>query len=252
MRFLLSVLFVFSTMSSALSQRLNVSFQQEIIKQGSLVEAKIGVDGESLQKLQLNKLRGQTIAETLYIHSLTSFMRRSGDNVFEAEAVVVLAKVPESREFTANLEGVQIVVSLGDVQVQSTEPEKGFLFSDFTVPEPLKLFRWIAGLLSLVVLGVGIFVFLRRRRLKNQIIKRKRSLKESLVSANSYEEVLAVWDRKFEFFETFPQIRDAFEEFQKVLFKYQFKRTKSDAEKSEILKSYRDFVNKVQGGLDGI
>ncbi len=252
MRPLFTILFIISLMTTALAQKLEVSFQQTVIKQGSLVQAKIGVDGESFQKLQLNKLRGQTIAETLYIHSLSSFMRRSGDNVFEADAVVVLAKVPASSEFAANLDGVQIVVSLGDVQVQSTEPDKGFLFSDFTVAEPLKLFRWVLAILAIVILGTGIYVIIRRNRLKNHVRKYKRALKESLVSANSYEEVLSVWDRKYEFFESFPHIRDAFEDFQKTLFKYQFKRTKSEFEKNEILKSYREFLAKVQGGLDGI
>ncbi|WP_408098459.1 hypothetical protein ACJVC5_05985 [Peredibacter sp. HCB2-198] len=231
---------------------LNLDFGKNEIKQGSLETAKILLKADAVQRVPLQKLKGQTLADTLYFYDVSPLMRKEGSDYFEAEAKVIFAKAPETNALGTKFGEEDLLITWGNSQVLPTEAAQGFIFGKFEIPSRPKILLWLS-----VTLGVGILAFLiiwgrKKYLIKTTLKKKKRALKQELLSATTYQEVVDLWKKKHKFFDEFPQVEEPFKSFEAVLFKYQFKPRQNEAEISQVIEAYRDFVRKVEGGLNGI
>ncbi|WPU65521.1 hypothetical protein [Peredibacter starrii] len=231
---------------------LNLDFGKNEIKQGSIETAKILLKADAVQRVPLQKLKGQTLAETIYFYDVSPLMRKEGSDFFEAEAKVIFAKTPETNALGTKFGNEDLLVTWGNSQISPTEASKGFIFGKFEIPSRPKIILWLS-----IILGLGVLIFLviwgrKKYQIKTARKKKMQDLKRELLGATNYQEVVEVWKKKHKFLDTFPQIEESFKGFETVLFKYQFKPRQNETEMAQVTEAYRDFVRKIEGGLNGI
>ncbi len=215
-----------------------------------MIDAVIRLDAASVQKVELQKLKGISLADTVYLYQVSPLIR-SGDS-FEAEAKIIFLKVPESKPVIHKTESHEISINWSDVEVQPTEAPEKFLFGQFEVPGPLRVIEILIGLLALGLIVFGILKFQKKNKTKKLLRLKRAELKEKTISAQSYTDVVQLWQKKALLIKEFPHLVDPIKELEKVLFKYQFKQNQSETEKAEVMKAYREFINQIQGGFNGI
>lgn len=229
-----------------------MTFSSAKIKQGQLEEAEITMDFSAAQNFEIQKLKDTTPGDILYFHKISPMMRSDSGRTLSGQASVVFINVPQTNFIQFKEQDVTIYLTWNDIEITPTEAKPVFLYEDFSIPgrkEIKSLFIPIIILLILVPLGV--ILFRRFKKVKAEK-NRKRQLKESLMGANKYEEVVEIWKDKNRFISEFPGCEQAFRSLEEVLFKYQFKPTQDVSEKNEVMKAYRDFTNRLQENLNGI
>ena len=228
---------------------LNLVLPTDRVNQGEIVQGKI-VLGQSEGQVALNGLNGLNIQKTIYLISVSPFIGKDGN--YEAEAKVIFLKSPESAVLQETVNGEEIHIRWTTVEIIPTEEPKSFLLGNFNVPIKKSFTAWIiGGVLSLAFILLTLFLI--RLRKKKQVIKVKKiKLKNELMNNETYTEIVAMWRQKQIFLEAFPGIAEEFKEFEKVLFKYQFKKTQSESEVEEVILAYKSFCSNVLGILNGI
>ncbi|MFP5385483.1 MAG: hypothetical protein ACLGHN_05350 [Bacteriovoracia bacterium] len=238
-------------LSSAYAEVL-LSFPDGEVKQGSLEKTVLNVDMKTAQLFNIQKLKGETVEDVLYFHHISPLERKSDDGAFYAEATVIFAKVPESNSLIYKGENGNITISWPEIEVTTTEADQKLIFADFTIPGRKNV--WLFVLSALLLLSVGIFTWVFRQRWKTKQLekKRKQELKEQLFSARSFEDVVFIWQKKHQFLKEFDHLEEPFRHLEQTLFKYQFKPKQSESEKEEVLKAFRSFIQKIEGGFNGV
>lgn len=242
-------LIIFSNGIFAAAQ-MHIDLNAAVIKQGSLVDAVIRLDSNSVQQVELQKLKGVSLGETLYLYQVSPLLR-SGDS-FEADAKIIFLKVPEGKYLIHKLGENEVSISWSDVEVLPTEAPVQFLFGKFEIPGKKRVVEISILLLIFSFMIFGGLKLKRRLKKKKELRKIRSGLKDKVMSASEYQEVVSLWQQKVLLTKEFPHLSDHFKELETVLFKYQFKQSQNEIEKMEVMKAYRDFVNKVQGGFNGI
>lgn len=244
------ILFLFS--SIVWSQvNLELKLQSTQVKQGEIVSGKILYRSTSSQ-FPSAALKGKTIEKTLYLLQLAPFMGKQGQDYLEADAKVIFLDVPKSNRIAESINGQEVSVSWSSLEVQAIDPPKSFLFGDFDIPERVNFVKWftiIFGLGGILILVLWIF---RNYKRKKTIKQKLTFLKNELLQATSYDEIVAVWQKKHLILSTFPKVDEAFRKFEVILFKYQFKQQRKDFEIKEVQEAYESFKSQVKGVLDGI
>ena len=249
--FLLFILFVWFPAAHG-AVNIELMFEKNDIQQGSIETATARLTGESLQKINLQKLKGQTLGETLYLHNVSPLLRKEGSKEYESEFKVIFIKVPESSQIVQKFENDEINLKWSPVKVTPIEVPEKLIFEQFEIPEPLKVLKWMIGLVLMAGLVFGFIKIKKFREIKNKKRSMKKSIKDSIMAANSYEEIVTIWKRKLEITEVFPALGEPFKELEKTLFKFQFRPHQTEDDKNEVKKAYGDFLNAIQGGFDGI
>lgn len=246
---LISILFSNCLLAAA---RIDINFPVKEVKQGSLQHSVIRMDETSAQRIELQKLKGQTLGEILYIYSVSPLMRKDGGSAFEAEATIIFVKVPEQNKLTSKASGVDLEVTWNQVSVIPTEAPPELLFGTFTVPSRMKLMTWVGALVLLIILLVVSLKFRKNWLNKKTLKQRKLEAKAEISSAKEYADVVRLWQKKKSFIREFPHVEEPFRELEAVLFKYQFKPIQTETEKIEVMNAYRKFANQIEGGFSGI
>lgn len=229
---------------------MQLDLSSAVVKQGNLIDVVIRLDGSSVQQVELQKLKGVSLADTIYLYQVSPLLR-SGDK-FEADAKVIFLKVPESKPIMHKIGQNDISITWSDVEVQPTEAPAKFIFGQFDIPTRQKVFKITLALLALALIGFGIYKFREKNQLRKAIRQRRASLKEKVISASDYSEVVSLWQEKALLLKEFPHLIEPFKDLEQVLFKYQFKQSQNELEKAEVMKTYREFINRVSGGFNGI
>lgn len=251
MKIFLILLILISTNVLA-AARMEINFSSDKVKQGSLQKSLIKLDETSAQVIELQKLKGQTLGETLYIYSVSPLLRKDGGSTFEAEATVIFVKVPEQNKLGYKTPQTDIEVTWNQVEVIPTEAPQELLFGTFTIPSKMKLLTWFL-LLSAVVVLVIAGIKGRKLLLNKKALKiRKLNAKAEILSAKEFSDVVHLWQKKHSLFREFPHIEEPFKDLEKVLYKHQFKPFQTETEKIEVMNAYREFTNRIEGGFNGI
>jgi hypothetical protein len=232
--------------------RLKLSFSQDEIKQGSVQEAMLTVDMQSAQYLEIQKLKGLTPQDTIYFDKLSPLISNNKDATFEAQVSVIFLKVPDQNNLQFKLGESEVRISWNDIKVIPTQGEPTFIFEAFSIPGRRNITFWVLTLLILIVTGGLSFFIYQKIKLRQSAKQQRRLLREELLSANTYEEIVKVWQKKFHYQVVFPHTADAFRNLEKTLYQILFKPSQSEEEKKEILQAYRKFVSDIQGGFDGV
>jgi hypothetical protein len=229
---------------------MRLELSSAVIQQGSLIDAVIRLDGATVQQVELQKLKGLSLADTIYIYQVSPLIR-SGES-FEAEAKIIFLKVPETKPVVHKTETNEISITWSDVEVKPTEAPEKFLFGQFEIPGPRRVVQILLGLLTLGLVIFGVVKFNQKNKAKKTLRQKRVELKDKAMSAQSYLEVVHLWQQKDLLIKEFSHLIDPIKELEKVLFKYQFKQNQTDSEKAEVMKAYREFINQIQGGFNGI
>lgn len=232
--------------------KVTIKFNTSKIKQGSVVDAVLGLNSETTQKIQYNQLKGQTLGGSFYIHQAKPLMTKGSWDTLESDAKIIVVKIPENKPLIHKLGEDSIEVTWTDVEFVPTEVPKDFIFGTFEVPSRMDVIKWLL-IVSGFVLTVGL-IFYVYQKLKNRshIKQRRKALKTELFSATEYDQVVELWKKRDVFIKEFPFIEEQFRKLETVLYKYQFKPKQTEAEKSEVMRSYKLFVTDIQGGFRGI
>lgn len=228
------------------SPRVEMELLRPEVKQGSLVPVIFKLDTEAVQKVQLQKLVGQTLGEVLYFHEVSPLLKK-GDE-FTAEGSVIFVKIPETNLIKNN--GFDL--SWSSVTVSPTETDKQFIFTDFEIPvRPnfMIIVLSVLSLLAILVLGRRIY---KKHRLKKVARERKIKLKSLILGCKDYSEVVSFWMKRKELVEEFPHIEEPLRRLELILFRYQFKPHQSETERAEVMEAYRAFTRETEGGFHGI
>jgi hypothetical protein len=245
---LLSILFPMLAFGSGME----IVFEKEKIKQGSLERALLRMDEATAESIELQKLKGKTLAEHFYLYSLSPLVRKRGGASYEADITLIVTKIPKSKPLLHKFPAGTANVTWSSVEILPTEAPKEFLFGVFDVPARIRILTFIGVFLLIVSSAFLGFRFYRRWQLKEEERKRKKALKDEILSANEYEDVVHLWKKKFIYLKEFPHLETPFRDLETVLFKYQFKPGQTESEKELVLSAYNKFITDIQGGFDGI
>lgn len=246
---LLSLLISFSVLASA---RVELSFPVEKIKQGSIQSATARISTQNAQGLELQKLKGQTLGEVLYLYSVSPLLRKEGSQDFEAEVSVIFVKVPQANTLTQKTLYGELEVFWDNIEVVPTEAPQELLFGTFEIPSRVRIFKIIIILLGVLFVVGGLWKLQKFLKEKKAIKLRKEKIRDEILGAREYEDVVTLWQKKHQYFQEFPHIEDAFHKLETTLNKYQFKRSQAETEKIEVMNAYRKFIEEVKGGFNGI
>lgn len=228
---------------------LNLVLSAQEAKQGEIVQGKI-VLGQSEGQVALSGLNGLNIQKTIYLISISTFIGKNGN--YEADAKVIFLKKPEAVSLQETVNGEEISFKWTPIEIIPTEEPQSFLLGNFDIPSRRSFTLWIMGGTGSLVL-IFFVIFLIRLGKKKQLLKAEKSkLKKDLLNNETYTDIVTMWRQKQVFLEAFPVINEDFKEFEKVLFKYQFKQTQNKTEIEEIISAYKTFCLSIQGSLDGI
>jgi len=232
--------------------RLELVFPEGEVKQGSLQEATLEIEADSLQNFEIQSLKALSPGETIYFHKLSPLMKKEADGKYTSEVSVVFLKVPESNSLDFSITDQKISLTWNGIRVIPTEVSKGMIFEAFEIPARKRVLFWLICCLLAVVTGIGIYIINKRVKTTRNKKLHRQKLKDLIFSASSYDEIIAIWQKKSLLQEEFPHTTESFKNLEKTLFKYVFKPHQSENEKIEIQKAYRGFINEVQGGFNGI
>ena len=225
-------------------------FNKDKVHQGSIENVVIELNPEAAQVVELQKLKGKSLGNTVYLLQIDPLVRKQ--DVFAADARIIFSKVPEAVPVVHKEGSTELLISWTGVEVVPVEAPQEFLFGTFDVPARKKILFWVFIVLAVAVSGVAGWKFHQRWKIKQEQKRKLQLLKSSLLDAASYDDVVKLWQNKNEFQAVFPQIAEAFRDLETILFRYQFKPRQSELEKEEVMKAYRSFRDKVAGGLNGI
>lgn len=246
------VLLFFLPIYALANVRLDINFAETKVKQGSLTDATVSIAADQLSSFELQKLKGQTLAKTLYFYQLSPWINQQAEGRLQAQVKVIFVVVPTSTELHDKLETVDLDIHLSPVQVEPTEAAEKLLFGTFTVPKPVEVLRWILIALGILLIGGIGWLIYKKFKLKADLRNQKRKTRDEIISAQTYEDVVSLWKKKHFYQQQFPHVADPFRDLETILFKYQFKPYQSEAEKDEVVQAYRKFVQNCQGGFHGI
>ncbi len=224
----------------------------DTVIQGSLIKTKFKFQQTLGDGFQIGNLEGVTLDDTVYINELLPVNGDPDGNIINGEASIIFIKVPVKSNIEHKMGSFQINASWTEIEFIPTDTPKELLFGEFNVPDSKRLILWVLlGAGILVFFGVILIFWKKWKKLKFKKIK-KINLKNSLLSPNSYDEVVQIWEMKHDILKVFPFLEDEFKKLEKVLFKYQFKPKRTNSEEDEVLVEYRKFIDSIKGGFDGI
>jgi hypothetical protein len=234
------------------ADRLQLIFEGNEIKQGSLVSARLLVPGESLN-FPVQKLKGENVAETIYFQKLSPLMRKDGSSAYESDVIVRFTAVPPAPMVSGKVGNNDFQLEWNSIKVIPIEAPGKMLWADFTAPDFFEQ-NWLKLLWGILIIPVSFLGFSAWKKItaRKKEKRRKSQLAEEIRGCRTYDDVVNLWKRKHVYLKEFPQLEAAFHTFENVFFKYSFKATQTEREKEEVVSAYRKLLEDSQGGLSGI
>jgi cbb3-type cytochrome oxidase subunit 3 len=220
---------------------------QPSVNQGEIIEGTLALIEGTVPSMNL---RGKNIAKGVYILNIEPFMGKAES--FEAKTKLIFLKVPETNMAMETLNGEEVIILWKDLEIKPTEAAQSFLLGDFEIPDRKKLMPWILGFIFLVLLALVFWYFKTANKHKNLSKQQRKMLKDQLLHASSYEDVVLIWNNKHQTLKEFPTFDTPFKNLEVTLFKYQFKPQRSASEVEQVMEAYRKFRDEIQKGQDGI
>jgi hypothetical protein len=250
MKFLILTLFFVCNSWSA--DRLELDFKMTEVHQGALVSGVLLIQPESVN-LPVQKLKGATIAETIYFQQLSAPLKKDGTSAYASDVKVIFIKPPESETITGSIGPNEIQINVGGIKVVPIQSTGQMIWADFTAPDFFAgNLKWLWITLLLILLATSSFVVWKKVNKKRKIAAHRKKLLKEFRGCTTYEEIVSLWKRKRVYLQEFPLIDDNFKNFEDVLFRYQFKPQQTEAEKEIVLIAYRKLLEASEGVLRGI
>jgi len=248
----LFLFFLFLSAEVLSMDKLALFIPQSGVNQGALVKATLIVQPEAIN-FPVQKLKGQTLGETLYFQQLSPLLKKEGSSAYESEVSIIFTSVPETRVITGKIGSHELQVEWNDIRISPVESPGKMLWADFTAPDFLERgWKWVWITLIIILFSFGGYILWRKLLKRKREKERRSKLVSEYMSCSNYEEVVEFWKRKHIYLKEFPQIEHDYRSFEEVLFRYQFKPKQSESEKQMVIDAYRKLIEVTQGGLRGV
>lgn len=234
------------------SVAMHLDFHSPKVKQGHIESATIKLDETAIQNVELQKLVGSSWGDSIYLYSVGPLLRKNGEANYQSEAKVIFLKSSVEQPLIHKINENEIQITWSNVEVIPTEAPKELIFGQFEIPSRKKIVIWLSGLLFALLGTIAVLKYRKTVQNKKYQRKKKIELKNKVISATEYSQVVQIWQEKATILKVFPQLSEPFKTLETVLFKYQFKPSQMESEKAEVMTAYRTFVEQVQGGFDGV
>ncbi len=232
--------------------RVDLDFTETEVHQGALVQGKLIIQPESVN-FPVQKLKGATIGEIIYFQELSPLLKKDGSSSFESDTTAIFIKVPETETIVGSIGQNEIHINIGGIKVIPVESSGQMLWADFSAPDFFAgSWGWLWTTLVIILLLSASFIGWRKISARRKLIARRKSLLEEFRGCKTYEDIVLMWKKKRTYFQEFPQIEDKFQNFEEVLFRYQFKPSQTDSEKQAVVDAYRKLLDDSEGALRGI
>lgn len=251
-KIIITVLFLIMSISSFATSKMHISFQSSQIKQGSIVDARIIFDAGVVQRVDLSKIRNTTLSEYFYVYEADLPLRKMGEDSIGSDAKIIVLKIPNSQPVNHTIENEKIEITWNNIEFLPTEAGKGFVFGDFNIPEKRNFVVVAIICLLLIIVSLSGWKIFNKIKIKKIEKERIKLLKKNIESAATYEDIVTVWKKKAELISEFPHLEEHFKNLEVILFKYQFKFSQTESEKNIVIEAYKDFIEKIKGGFNGI
>lgn len=223
------------------------------VHQGSLLKSKFKFTQDFGGSIQLKKIEGEQIDGTIYIYSLNPINGNSEETIINGDAIIIFLKKPETSFISKKLQGLDVEVSWSSVEVIPTEIPEKLIWGEFEIPQISRINKIIYPIILLILLIIY-FIFLTQKKWKR--IKKekdnKKHFKNMIFEANSYSDVVKIWEKKYDLISFFPHLNPGFVKLEEVLFKYQFKPFRTNDEEQKVVLAYQEFVSSVKDGFNGV
>ncbi len=217
------------------------------VKQGEIAEGRLIVK-QTEGQAALGGLKGKNVSKTLYLLNVSPFMVKNGQ--LESEAKVIFITVPQTNSITETINGEEVSIRWDGIEILPTEESKSFVLGDFTIPEARQVLKWVI-IIVVPLLLIGVFFWFskiskKRRLLKNHFAQ----IEKELCGCGTYEEIVLMWRSKRRYLEAYPKLDIVFKNFEDILFKHQFKPTRTNFETEEVLAAYKKFIAEVSAVIN--
>lgn len=243
---LLMTLFSFNVFANV---ELRLSSSHQSIKQGEIIDVVVHVQS-SRGEIPLKGLIGKHFAETIYIYSMDPFVIKNG--LMESRAKVIFTKAPSSDSLQGEIEGILYLINWPGLKILPIAQSEGFKFGNFDIPQSFPWLMIVIILLIFVPVCIYFIRFFKKHNLKNQHKRHLERLMTELESAKDYNDVERIWLKREEYIKAFPQIENEFRQFERILNRHQFKRSRKEADLNEINEAYEKFKSQLVGVKNGI
>lgn len=226
---------------------LELVIETPTVKQGEILSGKLIVK-QAEGQTALAGLQGKNISKTLYLLKVAPFMGKLG--TLESEVKIIFLTVPQTNAVSDLINNEEVFIVWNNVEVLPTETSKSFLLGDFDIPSRKKILMWflVSGLVFFIL---AFAIWARKKKLSKKKLKlHQDNLKQALMNCSSYDQIVQMWSNKKEYLSAFPKIENRFKTFEEILFKYQFKSTRTDSEIQEIMIAYKDFKAGIAGVIN--
>lgn len=250
MKLILILLFI---SADALSMdKLALFIPQRQINQGSIVKGTLIVQPEAVN-FPVQKLKGETIGDSLYFQNLSPLLKKEGSVAYESEVKVIFTNVPQGNAVTGKIGAQDVAIEWNDININPVESSGTMLWADFTAPDFFeRSWKWVWITLLIILLSCGGFVLWKKFNRKRREKERKRRLADEFLACGTYEEIVEFWKKKHIYLKEFPQLETPYRLFEETLFKFQFKPRQSETEKDLVVKAYQKLAEDSKGELRGI
>lgn len=227
-------------------------FNKNEVKQGEIVPVTLKVSPDGVSQLNLQKLRGVNFGKTIYFYELSSWIHQNGEPNMSSSAKIIFIDVPTTQVLKDTVNGQDIEINLNNIQVIPTAASQELLFGAFEIPARKEILKWTLIFLSVVGLAAIVWTIYQKYQIKKKRKLEMLKLKSEILSAQDYEGVVSIWQKKRKYLAVFPHLESPFQNLEVILFKYQFKPRQENFEKDEVVKAYQNFVAESQEGFRGI
>jgi len=249
MRAIFFSLLFFITLPAGAAIQLKLVLPTDTLSVGETQKGKILVS-EVSDLSQLPNLAGLIFEDTLYLLDMGPIVNTSSE--ISSEVVIVFSKAPKRMLLDGKIDDKLIQLELSSsLKITQDKVVEDFIILDSGYSYQ-KSKRWYLIVITALLVLVGSFLFFRRKKTNNKEKLIKKRLKENILSAVEYEDIVAVWYERDQILKYFPDFQTDYKEFEKVLYKYQFAPHLKKEDKDSVIVAYQTFLNVIKGGLDGV
>lgn len=243
----------FSILPAFSASELKLSITEPTVQQGEILNVLLQAKAQDLKGFELQKLKEERFADTLYFLKISPWMRKDGNEYLEAEARVVFTQIPKVNQLSDKIDESDVTIIWNKVEIIPTEASQDLIFGSFEIPPRQQVLFWILlTIAALIPIGATVWFILKKSKMRRMEKARIAQKKAEVLNCSSYEDIVQLWKNKHEYLQLFPHVAEPFLKLESVLNKHQFKPTQSNEDKKEILESYRKFSRSIEGGFLGI
>jgi|GEM_PF-5091149 len=203
---------------------------------GQILKVKMSIGIDDFQKIPMGKIEKLYFGDQFVLLSASSFINDNSGLTSQVE--VVFLKDVKSSDFKLSDEKMgEFNIQIVNLTVLPLEAPKDFSYVDIKL-KPEATYTLLLMLICFILLFPFVLRFFRKYRQKKNEREKKLKLLDEVIKANTIAEYEKIILLRHQLFESFPDLKESFEVFKKVLDRYQYQQKVSEVQLAEIRESH--------------